>query len=46
MNAVALLLQQGLDVFGLPHGQSALAGGDGQFKCAQNVPFGFGAWID
>jgi hypothetical protein len=33
-------------VFGLPHGQTAFSGGDGQFKCAQNVPFGFNAWIN
>jgi len=32
-------------MFGLPHSQSALAGGDGQFKCTQNVPFGFNPCI-
>jgi hypothetical protein len=42
---VALLLQQSLDVFGLPQSQSALSGGDGQIKCAQNDPFGFNACI-
>jgi hypothetical protein len=32
---VPLLLQQGLDVFGLPQSQAAFSGGDGQGECAQ-----------